>query len=45
MKNDGKISAVASSGMVILWDVKEGISAVDKYLSENTDKAVQAANK
>lgn len=35
VKHGGKISAVASMGMTMLWDVEEGFNKFDKYINES----------
>lgn len=36
-KEHGMMSATASLGMILLWDVDEGLSVIDKYLYSNED--------
>lgn len=36
-KDQGKLSAVASLGMICLWDLESGFSTVDKYTYHNQD--------
>lgn len=31
-KEDGQIAAAASLGMLLLWDIEEGLSQIDKYM-------------
>jgi len=40
-KDTGMISATASLGLVLLWDVDEGMSQIDKFLY-STDKNIKA---
>jgi len=40
-KSDGMISAVASLGLVMMWDVDEGLNAIEKYLV-NDDPMIKA---
>ena len=40
-KNHGMTSAAASLGMLMMWNVEEGLNMMDKYLA-NTDDLVQA---
>jgi len=40
-KDNGMISATASLGMILLWDVDEGMSQIDKFLY-STDKNIKA---
>lgn len=36
-KEHGMLSAAASLGMILLWDVEEGLTKIDKYLYSNDD--------
>mmetsp|Transcript_28536 Transcript_28536/g.27510 ORF Transcript_28536/g.27510 Transcript_28536/m.27510 type:complete len:87 (+) Transcript_28536:1136-1396(+) len=40
-KEGGIIAATASLGMVLLWDIDEGLSQIDKYI-DSQDEYVQA---
>lgn len=42
-KEDGKTAAAASLGMLLLWDIDEGISQIDKYM-EHRDKDIVAGS-
>jgi 26S proteasome regulatory subunit N1 len=34
-KEDGQIAAAASVGMMLLWDIDEGLSQIDKYMERS----------
>lgn len=36
-KDHGKISATASLGMILLWNIDEGLNQIDKYLNNSED--------
>lgn len=36
-KEDGMEAAAASLGMILLWDIEEGISQLDKYMESGDD--------
>src|SRR5690606_14974826 len=36
-KDHGMISAAASLGLILLWNVDEGLTVIDKYLYTNDD--------
>ncbi|RKP21880.1 26S proteasome regulatory complex, non-ATPase subcomplex, Rpn1 subunit [Rozella allomycis CSF55] len=36
-KNDGMMSASASIGMIMMWEVENGLSKIDKYLYSNDE--------
>lgn len=36
-KEQGMMAAAASLGMVLLWDIDEGLSQIDKYLEAKDD--------
>ncbi len=42
-KGDGIISASASLGMILLWNIDEGLSQIDKYMYSNNDNVKAGA--
>ncbi|XP_038972855.1 26S proteasome non-ATPase regulatory subunit 2 homolog A-like isoform X2 [Phoenix dactylifera] len=42
-KEHGKASAAASLGMILLWDVDNGLAQIDKYLHSNDNHVVAGA--
>ena len=39
-KDDGQTAAVASLGMLLLWDIDEGIAEIDKYMERRENNIV-----
>ncbi|XP_073010327.1 26S proteasome non-ATPase regulatory subunit 2 homolog A-like [Typha latifolia] len=42
-KEHGKASAAASLGMILLWDIDNGLAQIDKYLHSNDNHVVAGA--
>ncbi|OAY34004.1 hypothetical protein MANES_13G142400v8 [Manihot esculenta] len=42
-KDDGKASAAASLGMILLWDVDSGLAQIDKYFHSNDNHVIAGA--
>ncbi|KAK6919119.1 26S proteasome non-ATPase regulatory subunit RPN1, C-terminal [Dillenia turbinata] len=42
-KEHGKISAAASLGMILLWDVDSGLALIDKYFHSNDNHVIAGA--
>ncbi|XP_022725840.1 26S proteasome non-ATPase regulatory subunit 2 homolog A [Durio zibethinus] len=42
-KEHGKISAAASLGMILLWDVDSGLAQIDKYFHSNDNHVIAGA--
>ncbi|KAL2318544.1 hypothetical protein Fmac_032420 [Flemingia macrophylla] len=42
-KEYGKTSAVASLGMILLWDIDSGLAQLDKYLNSNDSHVIAGA--
>ena len=40
-KEDGQTAAAASLGLILLWDIDEGIAQIDKYLDRSENHIVQ----
>lgn len=39
-KEDGMTAAAASLGMILLWDIDEGLTQIDKYMESSDDYSV-----
>lgn len=39
-KEDGQVAAAASLGMILLWDIDEGLSQIDKYMERRETEIV-----
>jgi 26S proteasome regulatory subunit N1 len=42
-KDDGQIAAAASLGMLLLWDIDEGLEQIDKYMDRRENNIVSGA--
>lgn len=42
-KDEGMVAAAASLGMILLWDIDEGLSQVDKFVESSDDNIVAGA--
>jgi 26S proteasome regulatory subunit N1 len=42
-KEDGQIAAAASLGMLLLWDIDEGLEQIDKYMDRREPHIVSGA--
>lgn len=42
-KDDGQTAAAASLGMILLWDIEEGLSQIDKYMDRKENTIVSGA--
>jgi len=42
-KEDGQTAAAASLGMILLWDIDEGIAQIDKYMDRRENHIVSGA--
>jgi len=42
-KEDGQVAAAASLGMILLWDIDEGLSQIDKYMERRETEIVSGA--
>lgn len=42
-KDDGQIAAAASLGMLLLWDIDEGLEQIDKYMDRRENHIVSGS--
>jgi 26S proteasome regulatory subunit N1 len=42
-KGDGQTAAAASLGMLLLWDIDEGLAQIDKYMERRENSIVAGA--
>lgn len=42
-KDSGQIAAAASTGLLQLWDIDEGLETIDKYM-ESSEENIQAGS-
>jgi 26S proteasome regulatory subunit N1 len=42
-KDEGMVAAAASLGMILLWDIDEGLSQLDKYTESSDENIVAGA--